>query len=180
MKKPSPVFQSVKSLTVAAMLTALSVVIGIFCKSFLNFGNGLFRITFENLPVLLSGLLFGPLVGGMVGAASDLISYLLSPQTYPPNLIVTAGAAVIGILSGILFRLPIKSLTARTLLAVSVAHAVGSMTVKSIGLFQFYSWAVLWRVPIYLIIALLEALILCWLFRRRSFLRLLGEIKEHL
>ncbi len=180
MKKASPVFQSVKSLTVAAMLTALSVVIGIFCKSFLNFGNGLFRITFENLPVLLSGSLFGPIVGGMVGAASDLVSYLLSPQTYPPNLIVTAGAATIGVLSGLLFRLPIGNQTARTVLAVSVSHAVGSMTVKSIGLYQFYSWAVLWRIPIYLIIALLEALILCWLFRRRSFLRLLGEIKEHL
>ena len=29
----------------AAMLAAVSVVIGIFCKNFLNFGNGLFRIT---------------------------------------------------------------------------------------------------------------------------------------
>ena len=77
-------FPDLKSLTLAAMLTAMSVVIGIFCKNFLNFGGGLFRITFENLPIILSGILFGPAVGGAVGIASDLVSYLLSSQIYPP------------------------------------------------------------------------------------------------
>ena len=71
-------FKSIKELTLAAMLVAMSVVIGIFCKSVLNFGGGLFRITFENLPIIISGLLFGPIVGGVTGIASDLISYLLS------------------------------------------------------------------------------------------------------
>ena len=94
--KRHTVFRSLRVLTQAAMLTAMSVVIGIFCKSFLNFGNGLFRITFENLPIILSGLLFGPVIGGIVGVATDLISYLLSPQLYPPNLIVTAGAFSVG------------------------------------------------------------------------------------
>ena len=101
MNKKSPVFQSAKALTVAAMLTAISVVIGIFCKNFLNFGGGLFRITFENLPILLSGFLFGPIVGGMVGIATDVLSYLLSGQIYPPNLIVTLGAFSVGAVSGL-------------------------------------------------------------------------------
>ena len=78
------IFKSVKMLTVAAMLTAMSVVIGIFCKNTLNFGNGLYRITFENLPIIMSGILFGPIVGGLVGAASDFVSYLLSAQTFDP------------------------------------------------------------------------------------------------
>ena len=73
-KQNSRVFPSVKSLTLAAMLVAMSVVIGIFCKTFLNFAGGLVRITFENLPIILSGILFGPIVGGLVGAASDLVS----------------------------------------------------------------------------------------------------------
>ena len=53
-------FKSVKALVLAAMLTAMSVVIGMFCKTLLNFGNGLFRVTFENLPIILSGIIFGP------------------------------------------------------------------------------------------------------------------------
>ena len=95
---------SVRRLTASAILIAMSVVIGIFCKSVLNFGNGLFRITFENLPIILSGMLFGPVAGGVVGATSDLLSYLLSSQVYPPNLIVTLGSSVIGVSAGLVSR----------------------------------------------------------------------------
>ncbi|MBR3893977.1 MAG: folate family ECF transporter S component [Clostridia bacterium] len=176
MKKKTSVFQSLRSLTVAAMLTAISVIIGIFCKNFLNFGNGLFRVTFENLPVLLSGMLFGPLVGGLVGVASDMISYLLSNQVYPPNLIVTAGAFLIGFLSGALSRLPIRREVPRVILSASVAHLVGSVIVKSIGLYQYYGVLVLWRIPLYLLITSVEILLLCLLLRRKSIQRLIGNI----
>ena len=176
MKKSSPVFQSVRHLTVAAMLTAISVVIGIFCKNFLNFGGGLFRITFENFPIILSGYCFGPVVGGLVGVATDLISYLLSNQVYPPNLIVTAGAFLIGFVSGLLFRVPMKNRTLRIVFSASVAHLFGSVIVKSIGLYQFYGIAVLWRIPVYLVIASLEILLICLLFRRKSFSNLIDMI----
>ena len=51
-KKKVRLFGNVKSLAIGAMLTAISVVIGIFCKNVLDFG-GVFRITFENLPIIL-------------------------------------------------------------------------------------------------------------------------------
>lgn len=159
------------------MLVAMSVVIGIFCKTFLNFAGGLVRITFENLPIILSGILFGPVVGGLVGAASDLVSYLLSPQIYPPNLIVTAGAFSVGLLSGIVSRVIIRKRgMLQVLLAGSVSHIVGSMIIKSIGLYQFYGMLVLWRVPLYLLIASIEILILCFLFRRKSFCQLIDRL----
>ncbi len=165
--------RNVRVLTLCAMLTAMSVVIGIFCKSFLNFGGGLFRITFENLPILMTGILFGPILGGTVGIASDLISYLLSGQIYPPNLIVTAGAALVGIVSGLVAKLFGKERgTASIVLSAGLAHLVGSMIVKPIGLYQFYGWATLWRIPLYCVIAPLEILILCLLFRKQSFRRL--------
>ena len=173
--KRHTVFRSLRVLTQAAMLTAMSVVIGIFCKSFLNFGNGLFRITFENLPIILSGLLFGPVIGGIVGVATDLISYLLSPQLYPPNLIVTAGAFSVGLLSGLLPMLVIrKKGYAQIILSGAVAHAVGSMIIKPIGLYTFYGIAVLARIPLYLVIAPIEILIICQLLKRKSIQRLTG------
>ena len=175
MKKSDMLFKSVLALTLASMLVAMSVIIGFFCKTFLNFGNGLFRITFENLPIILSGLLFGPIVGGAVGIAGDLISYLLSPQVYPPNLIVTAGAAAVGIISGLVSRLMIKKRgNAQIIVAGSLSHVVGSMIIKSIGLFQFYQWAVFVRIPIYILIASLEIALLCLLFKNRSFSQLIG------
>lgn len=167
----------VRALTLAAMLIAMSVVIGIFCKSVLNFGGGLFRITFENFPIILSGILFGPIVGGVVGVGSDLISYLLSGQTYPPNLVVTLGAAAVGVISGLVSRFIIKKRgTGQVILAGATAHAVGSMIIKPIGLYAFYGLAVLWRIPLYLVIAPLEILILALLFKNGTFRRLTDDI----
>lgn len=159
-------FGSVRTMTMAAMLAAMSVVIGIFCKSFLNFGEGLFRVTFENLPVIFAGIMFGPVAGGAVGCISDLISYLLSGQVYPPNLIVTLGAVCIGVLSGLfskyVFRRPGYF---RIIFSAGIAHIIGSMIIKPIGLFTFYGWAVLWRVPLYLVIAPLEIMTICLMYR---------------
>ena len=168
--KNSILFKNVKNLTLAAMLVAMSVVIGIFCKTMLNFGNGLMRITFENMPIILSGIIFGPIIGAVVGAGSDLVSYLLSPQTYPPNLIVTFGAATVGIISGVISRFIIKKRGNMQIIVCTVcAHVIGSMIIKSIGLFQFYGWGILIRIPIYIAIATLEALVICLLFRNPVF-----------
>ena len=179
MKKNTSIrlFSSVRNLTISAMLTAMSVVIGIFCKTILNFGGGLFRITFENLPILLSGILFGPIVGAVVGVASDLISYLLSSQAYPPNLIVTLGAMSVGLVSGAISRFVIKERGIKQIIISSAfAHVIGSMIIKPIGLFTFYSWAVLWRVPLYLVIAPLEILLLCLLYKNASFKKMIDKL----
>ena len=178
-KRKSAVFKSVNALTLAAMLTAMSVVIGIFCKNFLDFGGGLFRVTFENLPIVLSGILFGPLAGAIVGAATDLISYLLSSQVYPPNLIVTLGAATVGAVSGTVALIMKKSpVTLKIAAAGAAAHIVGSMIIKPIGLYQFYGIMVLWRVPMYLVIAPIEIFILCMLFKNSHMRKLFGSVSR--
>lgn len=167
----------INTLTFAAMLTAMSVVIGIFCKNFLNFGGGLFRVTFENLPIILSGILFGPVVGAVVGVASDLVSYLLSAQVYPPNLVVTFGAAVIGFVSGIVSRVIVKKRGYSQIIVAGIsAHLLGSVIIKSVGLYQFYGFAVLWRVPLYFVITFIEVLLLCLLYKNATFRRLLDKI----
>lgn len=164
---------ALKRLVLGAMLAAMSVVIGMFCKSFLNFGGGLWRVTFENLPIILAGIFLGPLTGGMVGVVSDLTSYLLSPQVYPPNLVVTFGAFAVGVTAGLMARFVVRERgTKQIVLSAAVAHVIGSMIIKPIGLFQFYQWAVLVRIPLYLVIAPLEILLLCLLWRQKSFRKL--------
>ena len=173
MQKKNRSLENVKTVTTAAMLVAMSVVIGIFCKTFLNFGMGLFRITFENLPIIVSGILYGPVVGGLVGVASDFVSYLMSGQAYPLNLIVSIGAMMVGVISGVVSHYIVKKQgTAQVILSASAAHLVGSMIIKPIGLYQFYGLMVLWRIPLYLVIAPLEILLLCFLFKRESFRRI--------
>ena len=48
------------------------------------------------------------------------------------------------------------------------------MIIKPIGLYQFYGILVLWRIPVYLVIAPLEICVICLLLRRRSFARIIG------
>ena len=173
----SSIFPNLRTMTSAAMLTAMSVVIGMFCKNFMSFGGGLFRVTFENLPIIISGIAFGPIVGALVGAGSDLLSYLLSTQIYPPNLIVTAGAATVGIVSGVIARYVIpKRGSAQVIISGGAAHVIGSMIIKSIGLYQFFGIMVLWRVPLYAVIATLELAVICWLFKRNTFRKLINEV----
>ena len=173
-KKKIGLFGSVKAMTMAAMLTAMSVVIGIFCKSLLNFGGGLFRITFENMPILIAGIMFGPIVGGVVGAATDVISYFLSGQAYPINILVTLGATSIGLISGLLSKYVFKkSGYLRIIVPSAAAHVVGSMIIKPIGLFAFYGFAVFWRIPMYLVIAPLEIAMICLMYRNSTVRKLL-------
>ena len=173
-------FRLTKVITTAAMMTAISVLIGIFCKNYMNFGvpPGLFRVTFENLPIIMSGILYGPIIGGVVGVLTDLISYLLSSQAYPPNLIVTLGAAVSGIVAGLVAKFIIKKNGKLQIIAAGVlSHLVASMIIKSIGLYQFYGWLVLVRIPLYLCIAPVEIIIICALLKRKSFARIVGYVE---
>lgn len=168
--------KQIRALTTAAMLTAMSVIIGIICKNFLNFGGGLFRITFENLPIILTGILYGPIVGGAVGAATDLISYFLSAQVYPPNLVVTLGATMVGVVAGVVAKFIVKKRGyAQIIISGAAAHVIGSMIIKPIGLFQFYQWAVLFRIPLYLVIAPIEILIICLLYKNSAFRRVIDN-----
>ena len=162
-------------LTAAALLTAVSLSLAFGAKSL--FGSGPIRVTIENLPIFLGGYLFGPVIGLLIAVAADLLSCLISGMA--PNPIITAGAAAVGLISGLIFRyLPARvSLRLRVVLGVAAGHIAGSMLLKSIGLYPFYGIAVLWRIPLYLAIGALETLILILLLKNAAFrdqLRRLG------
>ena len=78
----------IKTLIVCALMVALSVVL----KRFLEIQVPLFgvkaqSINFSYVAIMFSGLLYGPIWGGLVGVCSDLICCALLPQ----------GAIIIGI-----------------------------------------------------------------------------------
>ena len=167
--------QVIKTITTTAMLIAISIIIGIFCKSFLNFGEGLLRITFENLPIIMAGILYGPIIGGVTGLATDIISYFLSGQAFPIMPVVTLGSVMVGVVSGVVSKYIVrKKGTKQIIISGAFAHLVGSMIIKPIGLYTFYNILVLIRIPLYLVIAPIEIALLCMLLNRKSFARVVG------
>ena len=140
----------------AALLAAVSIICGKYLA--IRAGDAM-RFSFENLPILLGGLAFGPFVGVAVAVSADLIGCLM--VGYAINPIVTVGGALIGLLSG-LGGITLKKtpLWLQVGLTVLIAHLVGSLVVKTIGLAYVYSmplWQlVLWRLLNYAIISAAE------------------------
>ena len=158
-------------LCASALMAALSIVLGKYLQ--IPLGDSI-RISFENLPVLMAGIFFGPVIGCAVGVTADLLGCVL--VGYAINPIITLGAALIGILSGViakLFRRNDRPLSAVAVcMAVYTAHIVGSMMVKSLGLSIYFSTpmeVLLLRVPIYLVVGALESTVILLLARNRLF-----------
>ena len=179
-KEKRGAFSAIKTLTVAAMLTAISIIIASLCKviPFLNFGIGL-RITLENMPIILAGILFGPIVGGCVGLATDIISCLTAGMV--PIPLVTVGAVSIGVISGVFSKYLVKKKgILQITFSVFLAHIIGSMLIKTLGLWQFYyGWGaggvtLLFRIPIYIGIMAVEIALISLLLKNSAIRKAVG------
>lgn len=91
-----------KNLVRAAFLTTLSIVLTRFLSITLPIvGLSAIRVGFGRAPIVMSGILFGPVIGSITGAASDIIGMLIFPQgVYHPGF--TLSAILDGVLPGLL------------------------------------------------------------------------------
>ena len=158
-------------LAVSAFLAALSIICGKYLA--LSLGTVL-RFSFENLPILLAGMMFGPIVGMTVGVVADLIGCIM--VAYAINPLVTLGAACIGFLGGVLFRVTKKlPLVWQTCLTVILTHFVASVLVKTFGLAQYYDMPfyvlLLWRLLNYAVVGVAEWLLLYTVLKNQSLRR---------
>ncbi len=167
-KKQKVIFGSLKIMLAVALLAAVSIICGKYLK--IPVGD-VMRFSFENLPILLAGMAFGPVAGCVTGVVADLVGCLM--VGYEINPIVTVGAALVGLLGGLVFRLFKKGpLLLRTGVAVVSAHLIGSVVVKTFGLARFYAMPFFvlmgWRGWNYLIVGVLEWILLWILFRNKA------------
>lgn len=164
-------FGNVRVLTLSAMLAAMSTVLAVLAKAL--FGTSFLRVTIENLPILFAGMAFGPFIGAVIAVAADLLSCLIAGQAPVP--LIAVGAALMGIVGGILGSYVFRRRTYPQVLAVALlTHLVGTITVKTAALHVYfgYSWLVLLpRLPVYLGIAVLESVLLYLLFRNKEITR---------
>ena len=119
--RPGPVLP-VRSLTWAAMLIALSVVLTRIGSVRIAFGAvEAIRIGFGALPILLAGVAGGPGLGFLVGAAADAVGYGLNPMgAYVP--LITLSSGLLGLIPGLVMR----SGAGRPITLGRVALAVGA------------------------------------------------------
>lgn len=175
MQKKAPLSprNAIVRLCYLALLCAMSVTLGYVAK--MIFGTSPLRVTFENLPIVFAGIVFGPISGGIVGAVADLVNCLFAGQA--PILLITLGAMLVGVLSGLLSHSLWKKPTYVNLLTVELlTQGIASVIVKSLALHLYFSYSyilLLPRLPIYIGIAIAESYCLYILFNHPA-------IKKHL
>lgn len=174
---PFSFFGSLRGLCFAAILAAMSIILGKFLQ-IPNPFQEFIRISFENLPIILGGIALGPVAGMCIGVVADLIGCVAYGYTINP--IITLGAAAVGAVSGLVSNYIVKRpLSLKVILSVVPAHLLGSVLIKSFGLASWYlakyelgmTEFILWRLLNYSLVGVAECVILYILLKNRAFSR---------
>ena len=172
--------KSLKITVALAFLAALSIILG---KYLAIRGGDVMRFSLENMPIIFAGMAFGPIAGLLVGTISDIIGCIMVGYTINP--LVTAGAAAIGFISGIIPTLLKKrKLDNRitTAITVIISHLVGSILIKTLGLAAYYDMPfgvlLLWRMLNYLIVGSLDGVVIHVLMKNKGVELQLAKLKE--
>ena len=134
-----------RSLVQGSFLVAISIVMTRFLYFFVPLaGLPTIRISFGEMPLMLSGLLFGPFVGGISGLAADLIGVAINPQAaFHPGFVLSS--ILWGVIPGLLgnyFKLKSKDKNPFTIkriyLTVIVAYVIISLGLNTVWLTGLY------------------------------------------
>ncbi|WP_051531041.1 folate family ECF transporter S component [Clostridiisalibacter paucivorans] len=96
---------STKYLVGSSLLTGISIILTRFFSVIVPLvGLPALRIGFGSIPIMISGILFGPIAGGLTGIVADLLGVIINPQgAFFPGF--TLSAALTGIIPGVLVKM---------------------------------------------------------------------------
>ncbi len=165
---------SLRLIAVIAVMSAFSIIFGKYLA--VNVTDWV-RLSFENLPIIICGILLGPIPGVLCGVCADLIGCFL--VGYSINPLITLGAAFIGLVPGITVKYIFKKISVLSILiSVASAHLIGSIIIKSAA---FVIWigaplaAMVWRIPVYIAVAAAEAYLIYLMHKKDVFKRIYPE-----
>jgi riboflavin transporter len=99
--------RSIQILVYCSLFIALSIVLTRFASfRFVVAGVENVRVGLGPFPILLAGIMFGPLFGALVGILADLAGFFISPMgSYMPHF--TLVSALYGFIPGLMMYIPL-------------------------------------------------------------------------
>jgi ECF transporter S component (folate family) len=135
LKNRSDIFaplRDVRVMTSAALLSAIAIILGFFKIPVTQ----VIEIRFAMLPIAVSGCLFGPVVGGIVGMVADIGGYLVKPTgPFFPGFTITS------MVSGVIFGFMLyrqKPAPLRILMSQIVYTIICGVLLNSLWLSMLY------------------------------------------
>ncbi len=122
-------------MTICAFLIALNIILSriIAIPGLISFGG---------FPIIFGGIVFGPVVGGIVGAIGDIVSFIVRPTgAFMPHFVLTS--ALTGIIPGLIIKLLQNKLSDSKLWKVFIAVLIGQLitTVLMVPYFRLVLFA---------------------------------------
>ncbi len=135
--------QSIQKMTLASMLVALGVIMASPAFSFVVvlFGVPAVRIDLIAIPIIIAGVLLGPIFGLGIGILTDILGYLLFTHAFGPYHIgFTINLALTGLIAGFVFsvlrrksvKIPMSLINLVTLSLLSILGILYVITTESL------------------------------------------------
>lgn len=140
----------VKKLVILSLLMAMTTVL-----KFVSIGNGEFRISLFEIPIILAGIISGPLMGIIVAFGGDLIYGIIGGYSY--SFIMSLSAMMWGLMGGLLYKKKVKIIPLVLLILIT------SILTTINNSFQQYIWYKegMWaRLPLRIVVMLIKIVLL--------------------
>lgn len=98
-----------KTLVASSLLTAISIILTRFFAVMVPLGGlPALRLSFGQIPIAITGILFGPIAGGVGGAVADLVGFMINPHggVFFPGF--TVSSILWGVIPGLIFKVVYK------------------------------------------------------------------------
>lgn len=125
----------VRMMTICGFLIALNIILSSFIAI-----PGI--ISFGGFPIIFGGIVFGPVIGGLVGAVGDIVSFIVRPTgPFMPHFVLTS--ALTGIIPGLIVKLLRNNLSKSKLWKIFIAILIGQVitTVLMVPYFRLILFA---------------------------------------
>ena len=134
-----------KNIARIAVLVALAAIL----KTYLNLDLGIWRLTFYGIPLIILGVMVGPIAGIIGGFAVDFMHVMFSPFAFTFNLF-TVSAIMWGFIPGIfLFK---RNFRVSTLVIIILFTSIVAFSLNTTQLYLWYgSGSVIGGLPMRLV-----------------------------
>ncbi len=130
---------NLRTLIFCAMLAALGAVFSAyFSIEIPGFGGKLVEISLAPVMVMLAGIFFGPLYGGMVGFVADTAGFFMGVQNGAYNPVFSVTMALFGVIAGLFYLWNKKTTLVKIILLVLAVQIVCSVVLNTLAIHLFY------------------------------------------